>query len=516
LLLAASAGIALVSRSFTPLDETRYLSVAWEMWQGESFIVPLLNGLPYSHKPPLLFWLIHGGWAVFGVNDWWPRLISPVFAFLSLLLCRSIALRLWPERPDVVRAAPMVLLGGALWIGFSQLLMFDMLLGFWVLLGARALVELVHTADWRWWGVLGLALGLGGLTKGPVVLLHLLPLALLAPWWAAKRPALGRWYAGVIGALLLGAGIALAWAIPAALAGGEEYRNAIFMGQTLDRLSGPAPHQRPVWWYLPMLPVLLFPWLVWPPVYRGFSQLRLQMEPGVRLAISWALPTLIGFTLVSGKQLQYLLPTLPAWSLLIARSLQTVDKKQRPWLPALLVPGVAVTLVYLGVFQSDRLHGLAPSLWLLPGILAVAALWLLARPDYPRRQITALTLGMLVVQWMMMVWVIRPLSPAYDVRPIARAISEQRAAGRAVVHMGRYAAQYQFAGRLTEPLEVVTGKDIETWVKAHPDGMAVVYIEQQEELHGVKPLVMQPYRGNVALLLTAADALRQIEARTLP
>ncbi len=51
-------------RPLWPVGETRYASVAWEMWQRGDFLVPHLNGELYSHKPPLLFWLMHAGWAV--------------------------------------------------------------------------------------------------------------------------------------------------------------------------------------------------------------------------------------------------------------------------------------------------------------------------------------------------------------------------------------------------------------------------------------------------------------------
>jgi len=44
-----------------PIDETRYLAVAWEMRQTGEFLVPHLNGALYSQKPPLLFWLINAG-----------------------------------------------------------------------------------------------------------------------------------------------------------------------------------------------------------------------------------------------------------------------------------------------------------------------------------------------------------------------------------------------------------------------------------------------------------------------
>ena len=60
-------GVALATRPLLPVDETRYVSVAWEMWQRGDFLVPHLNGSPYSDKPPLLFWLMHAGWWVFGV-----------------------------------------------------------------------------------------------------------------------------------------------------------------------------------------------------------------------------------------------------------------------------------------------------------------------------------------------------------------------------------------------------------------------------------------------------------------
>ena len=46
---------SLVTRGFLPVDETRYVSVAWEMWLRHDFLVPHLNGAVYSHKPPLLF-----------------------------------------------------------------------------------------------------------------------------------------------------------------------------------------------------------------------------------------------------------------------------------------------------------------------------------------------------------------------------------------------------------------------------------------------------------------------------
>ena len=57
-----------------PIDETRYLAVAWEMHLHGNFLVPHLNGTPYSDKPPLLFWMINLGWLIAGLHVWVVRL----------------------------------------------------------------------------------------------------------------------------------------------------------------------------------------------------------------------------------------------------------------------------------------------------------------------------------------------------------------------------------------------------------------------------------------------------------
>ena len=111
LLLATLAVVALLTRPLVPIDETRYVSAAWEMWLRGDFLVPFKNGEPYSHKPPFMFWMFHAGWALFGVNDWWPRLVLPLFSAGALLLTFSLARRLWPQHVGLGGQATLVLVG---------------------------------------------------------------------------------------------------------------------------------------------------------------------------------------------------------------------------------------------------------------------------------------------------------------------------------------------------------------------------------------------------------------------
>ena len=56
---AALLAAVVALRPLTPVDETRYATVAWEMWNSGDWLQLRLNGELYGHKPPLLFWLIY-------------------------------------------------------------------------------------------------------------------------------------------------------------------------------------------------------------------------------------------------------------------------------------------------------------------------------------------------------------------------------------------------------------------------------------------------------------------------
>jgi 4-amino-4-deoxy-L-arabinose transferase-like glycosyltransferase len=221
---AVLVAVALVVRPLLPVDETRYLSVAWEMWRRGDWLVPSLNGAPYSDKPPLLFWCILLGWRVFGVNEWWPRLLSPLYALVSVLLLLRLSRRLSPERFSRAELA-LPFMSGALWVTYSTLVLFDTLLAVCVLIALSGVVEALRGHPGQGWLTYGAGLGLGALAKGPVVLVHAFPVALLAPWWAkGSRPAGWRaWYLGVIGALAVAAALGFGWALSAGSHAGRAY-----------------------------------------------------------------------------------------------------------------------------------------------------------------------------------------------------------------------------------------------------------------------------------------------------
>src|SRR5580765_479054 len=93
-----------------PIDETRYLSVAWEMRNSGDYLLLHLNGAPYADKGPVLVWLINLAWLAAGLNVWIVRLGVLLASLASLILFEQLARRLDTDRDHARRAT--LLFGG--------------------------------------------------------------------------------------------------------------------------------------------------------------------------------------------------------------------------------------------------------------------------------------------------------------------------------------------------------------------------------------------------------------------
>lgn len=510
-LLALLAGVALVTRPLLPIDETRYVGVAWEMWQGDHWLVPHLNGVPYSHKGPVTFWLLQLGWWLFGVSDGWARMVSPLCAAAGLAFTTVLARRLWPERPRVAALAPMLLIACGVFAIYSTMLVTDLPL---TMLALSSLVFLARA--WRAGGVapwvgFGIAIGLGVITKGPVALLHALPAALSAPLWVgeARPPSWGRWYGAVGLATLLALALALAWALPAAHAGGAAYGEAILWHQTAGRVVQSFAHAQPWWFYLPVVPVLLLPLPLWPRLWRAVAAGRSEsLDSGTRFCLAWIAFALVGFSAISGKQIHYLLPLIAGFALLAARALdgaaETADGGDHVVIALpLLVGGAALLLVPL-VPLTARLLGarreVLELLWSVRWWLGIptflAGLWVWRRRGRSlERAVAELALSVVAVLALGHYTVLGALRPAYDLESLGRRLGDAARAGRPLAHVGRYDGQFQFAARLDRPVAELQPREVEAWFESNPNGLLVSYWREGAEAAGDAPETTQLFRG---------------------
>jgi len=484
--------------------------VAWEMRLHGDFLVPHLNGAAYSDKPPLLFWLINVAWTVFGLNAWSVRLGVLAASFASVVLFEHLVRRLDPE-PMLARRAAFVFMGMVYFALFSSAIMFDVLLATWVLLALHGAVDLDQRRWRRGVTLLSLGFGLGILTKGPVVLLDAAFVIVFGPWWSdTARQMKGRWY-GFLGlGILGGAIIGLGWAIPAAIAGGHDYANAIFLHQTLDRVTQSFAHRRPIWFYFAVLPLMVMPWTLamrapWPAWRDSFH-----FSKSVRFAMAWALPAFVAFCFVSGKQPHYLLPLLGA----LAIYLGAVLGRERARVDGLLF-GIVLLIAGIGLAalpviaahsgDGEYFHAfmqrhdinastlkVVDDAWPIWGLLVVALGIALIASRRFRQSLHAVALSCAAVAAVAALGLAQTMSPYIDVTAAAARIKHLQESGTPVAHLAWHHGLFEFAGRLTQPLPAVTFGQLHEWCLAHPNG-EVVSIYTKYPI-AAKPDLEIPYR----------------------
>ena len=508
-------GVTIVGRHYIPPDETRYLAVAWDMWLHHDFLVPHLNHLPYSHKPPLLFWLINLGWYIFGINDWWPRLIPFFFSLGSIFLVKKIADKLWSKNSQVGNITSVLLLANTVWAVYSSALMFDMMLTFFACLGILGMVISLKEKKSQGYLYLVIAFAGGLLAKGPTIFLQLLPLALTAPWWCeSKKIAWKSWYSSFTISFFLGIAILLCWAIPAGISGGAQYQHDIFWGQTANRMVNSFAHNRPQWWYLEMAPLLIFPWFFVPSFWKLiFQRSSKRLSEGLKFSMAWFFPVFIAFSFISGKQVHYLLPIYPALTLMIASEFDRIKKILWYDHAAIALPLLAVGSVFYYLNESHHINDLAPWMNSLPiqnsFILVLGALLLFIwKVEDKISFLWKLVAANILVISILFLGVIYQTGNAYDLREVSRQIKVIEAKGLPLAYLGNYAGQFDFIGRLNSPPQVLTTAQLFTWTKENADGRVIITFDGEPDFEKIKPEYTSWYRGSHIAILSSSDVNR--------
>ena len=518
------ATIAIFQHGPMPMFSTRALSVAWEMWHRHSFLVPYLNGEPYSDKAPLLFWLIELGWAIVGVGDVWPRLLEVMFGGTQLVQAAILVRRLFPGRPWMAWATPWLLLAFTYAFLFGLQVMYEVLLAVCVLAALLALVPngSRERPRFAWFA---LAVGLGLLTKGPVMLLHVAFPWLLGPLWSdwARRER-RCWYLHGLLALLASCGMLLVWVLLASWAGGAVYREQLLFHQTAGRVVNAFAHAKPFWWYLPLLPILVFPFALWPRLWVAVGALRRPFEPGLRFAFAWLGPVLLAFSLISGKQPYYLLPEYVGFALLLAAALAHLQHRHAslainpwlgPWPLAVLSFGLALVLIMLpqmtrsGLVHDSNLIALTPISVRFGVIYTFLGLILLVRGsgELPRIAFAGL-IGAVSANALFST----ALWPAFNLKPAAALLARAEAQDQPIANLESYDGQFHFLGRLTRRIEPLhDGPELQDWAKAHPTGLIITYPASLTAVDVRSAEYVQPFRG-VWLAIWPAPALATMRA----
>ncbi|AKV08977.1 4-amino-4-deoxy-L-arabinose transferase [Pseudomonas fluorescens NCIMB 11764] len=301
-------------------DETRYAQISQGMLLSGDWVSPHFMGLRYFEKPVAGYWMIALSQAVFGNNLFGVRFVSALSTGLSVMLCYLIARRLWNE-PRKSFACALLYMSFTVVAGQAGYANLDPQFTFWVNLSLVALwFALDSVSRGRrliGWALLGLACGMGFLTKG--FLAWLLPVLIALPWMIWQR----RWHEllryGAV-AIAVAIAVSLPWAL-AVHAQEPDYWRFFFWHEHIRRFAGDdAQHDAPWWFYLPMLVAFSLPWAaLLPSALKQAWQTRGQASIGFLLL--WLLMPMLFFSLSNGKLPTYILPCLLPLALLLGNAL---------------------------------------------------------------------------------------------------------------------------------------------------------------------------------------------------
>ncbi|ANN79447.1 dolichyl-phosphate-mannose--protein mannosyltransferase [Bordetella flabilis] len=345
-------------RPMTLPDEGRYAGVAWEMLRAGEHGVPLLNGLPFFHKPPLYYWLAEASFSVFGVHPWAARVPSWLAAWAA-----AVALYAFMRRyrgAGTATVALLVLVTQPFFYGGSQFANLDMLVAGMITLttlaGADTVLRATRGEPYRAMSVAtGVLAALGVLSKGLIGMV--LPGGILLLWIVLLR----RWRG--LGALLWPPAIVafLAVCLPWFWVVQKDYPgffHYFFVYQQFDRFAEATFNNRqPFWFYLPVVAGLALPWTFWlGGVFRKvFWVDRATDAHALRVLMAvWIAIVLVFFSIPASKLIGYVLPTLPPLAALVAEVIvaalagQDAENARRSYRSS-LVAAVAVCLLATGL-----------------------------------------------------------------------------------------------------------------------------------------------------------------------
>ena len=410
LFLAGNGRVSLWDR-----DEAWYAETAREMWTSGDYIVPRFNAEPRFRKPVLIYWLMAGAYSVFGDNEFGARFFSGVAGTVTCLLTYRLGTRMGGRAMGL--AAGLMLAVCPMMLVESRMATTDATLTA-ALTGAMLCLWELHAAgpSRRWslgfWFLIGVAM----LTKGPIGP-GLVALA-VAVWCLLSRQILVlrrlNWIAGVPLALC----VVIPWGVAIyVVTNGEFFRYVIHHEALAHSLGVMEHHSGFPGFYLVIAGLGLFPWsLALGIALAGAWRWARQNGPELFL-VGWIVGPLVVLELMRSKLPHYCLPTVPAWSLLIARGLvefraagKWLTQSTRGWirLATFVLPGTTASTVLAWLALNWAPEPVRVPLLAVAGVMfgggVVAVLCCIARRDlwaWSAMVCTSWCVGLLAAGWVL-------------------------------------------------------------------------------------------------------------------
>jgi 4-amino-4-deoxy-L-arabinose transferase-like glycosyltransferase len=309
-------------------SEARYAEIAQEMFYSHDYLHPSLLNIHHYHKPPLTYWITLVGYSLLGVTSQGARLFLVVAYFLQCLIVYRIAGLIFDEDRVGIRSQ-------SIWAAFIYANLFL------VLISVRALTTdaynhlFILTAIWtillfkktdkaKWLYLTALLAGFAFLTKGPIIIIFLLPIYFLFP---IKKEVAASSASSIhfVFAFLLFLLVGLSWYVYL-VAQDKIFLDYFVMRHFVDRLVHAEVFMRhqPWYFYLLTFPALTLPWFI--PFITNTKKMD---NITSKMLIAWVIIPFIIFSISSSKLALYILPVCAGFALITAHLIFKTERNYK-------------------------------------------------------------------------------------------------------------------------------------------------------------------------------------------
>lgn len=433
------------------MPELRVLLTAREMNDSGDWLVPRFLGEERLRKPPVMYWLCAAAMRVADGHETSPvagRLVGVLFATALVLAIHRFGARLVGPRRAFLAA--VIAASTLLFLHHARLAQTDFTFTFFIFLaGMAGYAAVTQPRHWRWWLLMGAAMGAGFMVKGPAAMaipaLGLLVYAGLTPRHRSRAIA-GR----LVMALLLCLAMALPWYLAILFKSGDPAAAIRQIQQEVDSNYIEGHRKEPLLFYFYTLPDVLLPWGALLPFALWGMWRRARHHQGTRFLLCWFAATFVLLTFNSGRREHYT-TLLFAQSVLalgwyvghVHRALRCRLRPVVGWLLVAMLALVALAGTATALTPAFR-SGLPLLPCLVAGPLAALVAVLALRRRTPSRSVAAIGLGLalLVVPYMT---VLNPLKDGRSIlAPFASDVLRRVPPGQAIHIAGPHAASLVF------------------------------------------------------------------------
>ncbi|PKP28210.1 MAG: phospholipid carrier-dependent glycosyltransferase [Bacteroidetes bacterium HGW-Bacteroidetes-18] len=353
--LMLTAAIPLLDKT-----ESRYGEIARIMFETKNWVVLQIDyGIPFWAKPPLSTWLSALSFETFGVSEMAARFPSYLLALVLLIILGKLA-----KKESISFYLPaFILLTMPEFLIHAGVVSTDSALNFSIALIMVSFWKAMQNEKYSFWNYLFfIALGLGFLSKGPIILVLTVPPIFL--WILIQKISIKTLYLKLpwIFGLLITAVISIPWYILAEKRS-PGFLDYFIVGEHFNRFLVPgwkgdlygSGHSQPLGMIWVFLLAFAFPWIQIV-LYKIWKERKtIFKDKYVSYLIFWLFWTPLFFTISKNILHTYILPATIPIALLMIHWWKNYEKKKLMLIVGSVFPALVI-LVFFGAFLTGKLN----------------------------------------------------------------------------------------------------------------------------------------------------------------